>query len=800
MKFRRFVVWLVICSFLLARTDAFAQSHEQGVAAGTAANAVVRGLVNAPSATAVVPGYTHTPPEAAYAGRPSLGADANAKLTACILTPNDPTCQALRNAVNSANTARPAITASDPAVAAASRIARNPSADLGSLASYYSGCITSTATTPAGVQVRQCSRHVGVGNYGCTRNLAVEVTRTPSCADGQWFTSASDGTSSLAVQCLPNRPSSQQHFRVKYAADEPQFFDHSLAAPIVFPAKKLTLGSVDDPVIGPVDVSLFLVDNQCAGDACSINAIVTADIRFVCDQAGCRSESPFLPVYSACPAGRVSGDRLLVLEFCDACVPRYLSPQTCYAPTTSSTPSNTPKFQAIDLSGTSTATEWFAANGRSVVGWLPNPAYGPFEVMRLAYTRPHHDITTADLWTTTCPASMTGTRCAPLGSPVCIEGPGTRNVAGVAVTKSCWAYQVPHACADARGSDQCAPLVAAGCTPVSSSCRATNSATGTCEVYDDQVACPVPAETVTTASNCPSNVFCLGASCFNTAYSNDADFGRTMSMLEAGREAGVYLDSDRLQVFKGEADRCRNRLLKNCCYTDGAGIGMTNQSVFGSGTRLVYDVLMNSENREFVMQGMSALLTSSGFSGSFSSYGFTVAVNGTALPTGSTVLYSSSAVAGEGVVVAFDPWSLVIAIIIYIILSLTSCNEGEARLALKEGASLCHSVGTYCSSCIRVLGVCVSCTEHTTAKCCFNSMLARIVNEQGRAQVGKGWGASERPDCSGFTVAQLQALNFAAMDFTEFYASLVPTLPNLATLQTDNASRVSTCYYGQGRC
>ena len=89
---------------------------------------------------------------------------------------------------------------------------------------------------------------------------------------------------------------------------------------------------------------------------------------------------------------------------------------------------------------------------------------------------------------------------------------------------------------------------------------------------------------------------------------------------------------------------------------------MTNQSVFGSGSRLVYDILMNSENREFVMAGMSALLTGAGFSGTFTSYGFTIAVNGTALPAGSTALYSSSTTAGEGVVLAFDPWTLVIAV------------------------------------------------------------------------------------------------------------------------------------------
>ncbi|MDP1692092.1 MAG: type-F conjugative transfer system mating-pair stabilization protein TraN [Burkholderiaceae bacterium] len=800
MNFRRFVVWLMISSFLLARIEVFAQSHEQGVAAGTAANAVIRGLLNAPSATTVVPGYTNAPPETAYAGRPSLGADANAKLAACALTPNDPTCQALRNAVNSANTPRPAISASDPAVAAASRIARNPSIDLGSLAAYYSGCVTGTRTNPAGVQVRQCSRHVGVGNYGCTRNLAVDVTRTPSCADGQWFASASDGASSLAVQCLPNRPSSRQHFRARYATSDPQFFDYSLAGPALFPAKTLTMGSHNDPVVGLVDISLFLVDNRCVGDSCSINAVVTEDVRHVCDDSGCRNEPPFLPVHSACPAGSVSGDHLMALEFCILCVPRFLDLLTCYAPYTSSTPSGIPKILATDLTGSSPSIEWYAGSARSLIGWKPNPAYGPFSVMRLGYTRPHHDISTTDLWTTTCPPGMTGGRCAPSGSPICIEGPGTRNVAGVSVTRSCWAYQVPHACAGARDPDQCAPLAAAGCTPLSSSCKATHPVTGACEVFDEEYACPVAAETVTTASNCPSNVFCLGTSCFNIGYSNDADFGRTMSMLEAGREAGVYLDSDRLQVFKGEPNRCRDRLLKNCCYADAAGAGMTNQSVFGSGTRLVYDILMNSENREFVVQGMSALLTGAGFSGTFSAYGFTIAANGAALPAGSTVLYASSATAGQGIVVAFDPWSLVIAVIIYVILSLTSCNEEEARLALKEGASLCHSVGTYCSSCLRVLGVCVSCVERTTSKCCFNSMLARIVNEQGRVQVGKGWGGSESPDCSGFTVAQLQSLDFAAMDLTEFYASLVPTSPNLATLQTNNASRVPACYYGQGRC
>ena len=34
----------------------------------------------------------------------------------------------------------------------------------------------------------------------------------------------------------------------------------------------------------------------------------------------------------------------------------------------------------------------------------------------------------------------------------------------------------------------------------------------------------------------------------------------------------------------------------------------------------------------------------------------------------------------------------------------------------------------------------------------------------------------------------------------DIIASLVPTLPNVGTLQGSNASRVPACYYGQGKC
>jgi conjugal transfer mating pair stabilization protein TraN len=85
--------------------------------------------------------------------------------------------------------------------------------------------------------------------------------------------------------------------------------------------------------------------------------------------------------------------------------------------------------------------------------------------------------------------------------------------------------------------------------------------------------------------------------------------------------------------------------------------------------------------------------------------------------------------------------------------------------------------------------------ETTESYCCFNSRLARILNEQGRAQLGKGWGGAQSPDCSGFTLVQLQALDFSRMDLSEFYAEIAPTLPNLGDTQQRAQQKVHS-YFG----
>jgi len=95
------------------------------------------------------------------------------------------------------------------------------------------------------------------------------------------------------------------------------------------------------------------------------------------------------------------------------------------------------------------------------------------------------------------------------------------------------------------------------------------------------------------------------------------------------------------------------------------------------------------------------------------------------------------------------------------------CKEGEKVLAkLRSWGKLdgqCHYVGSYCSK--KILKVCV---QKKKTFCCFNSVLGRIIQEQGRPQLGIGWGDAKHPNCRGFTPEEFQKIDFSKIDFSEW--------------------------------
>jgi conjugal transfer mating pair stabilization protein TraN len=88
------------------------------------------------------------------------------------------------------------------------------------------------------------------------------------------------------------------------------------------------------------------------------------------------------------------------------------------------------------------------------------------------------------------------------------------------------------------------------------------------------------------------------------------------------------------------------------------------------------------------------------------------------------------------------------------------CNSSEKELKKKRQADLCTYVGEFCSK-RRKIGFIRICVERKRSYCCFNSRLARILQECGRPQIGKGWGDARNPNCSGYTIDE-----FSRVDFT----------------------------------
>lgn len=96
---------------------------------------------------------------------------------------------------------------------------------------------------------------------------------------------------------------------------------------------------------------------------------------------------------------------------------------------------------------------------------------------------------------------------------------------------------------------------------------------------------------------------------------------------------------------------------------------------------------------------------------------------------------------------------------------LVGCNDQEKELASKQQAGACVYVDSWRGKGLKKF-------QKKKTYCCFNSKLARIIQEQGRRQLGKGWGSFKAPDCSALTLAEIKSIDFSQVDFSELYAEL----------------------------
>lgn len=329
-------------------------------------------------------------------------------------------------------------------------------------------------------------------------------------------------------------------------------------------------------------------------------------------------------------------------------------------------------------------------------------------------------------------------------------------------------------------SSTCDPLESAGCTHTSQTCEdpdcTTDDRTYTCATASGCAQWQQAVVCNTCVPDPPNPPHCV-----ETTTPVSTDFGLAAAVME-GQVAMAHnhdgsSDPPEVYAFPGFAQDCTKNLLVNCCNQGGAQDTATQIQTAITAMQWAMQAYRLSEFIDVTATIMS--------------------VGNTLVDSAMTAaqIMSSDFLTG---LFAFS-WTgvfMVVVIAVSILLSLLlSCDQASTETDVKRDMHLCVDVGEYCSQ--KVL---FFCWEHKEASCCFTTLIARIIQEQGRAQLGIGWGDPRSPDCRGLTVEELQAINWDELDWSEYIAQLRQrvTQPTAVDVQQQaNTLMASTNFAGQ---
>ncbi len=127
-----------------------------------------------------------------------------------------------------------------------------------------------------------------------------------------------------------------------------------------------------------------------------------------------------------------------------------------------------------------------------------------------------------------------------------------------------------------------------------------------------------------------------------------------------------------------------------------------------------------------------------------------------------------------------------------LLVGLANCSASERALARERNAGNTHYLGRHCSK-KTLFGICI---RRSRAWCVFGSKLGRILQQQGRRQLGIGWSS-----CRGLTVAEIEGIDFAQLDLSEFTENLMDggkepsvSLPDAGDAATAMRTRIRDFY------
>lgn len=348
-----------------------------------------------------------------------------------------------------------------------------------------------------------------------------------------------------------------------------------------------------------------------------------------------------------------------------------------------------------------------------------------------------------------------------------------------------WYSRVTFTCGEESGT--CQPLIDQGCVLYSQKCLDSNCSEleytyncgGTGAVTDYDV-----------AYNCAGDIKCLGTECKDASYAANTDFAAAAAATEVFNQYRV--DATELEIFPGEEEACQSGP-KDCCKTPDSGISIGDYIEAGRNAISAYTyaaegtaatwaayadafTYATTVGESGTLSGIMGVTSSSGSVNTVISQEALGMIGEDALSqAGLNVVYESG---GNAVVstssstavstLATAATVVAVAMVVYAIAKfiydfIYQCTEDDILTSTKAGLRVCHEVGKRCAS--KALGVCV---KKEKVYCCFNSLLARVLHEQARGQIAKGWGDVYNPDCSGFSPGELSQIDFSLVDLSEY--------------------------------
>ena len=374
------------------------------------------------------------------------------------------------------------------------------------------------------------------------------------------------------------------------------------------------------------------------------------------------------------------------------------------------------------------------------------------------------------------------------------------------------------------------------CGFVSQSCvEGASGSLGNCYVFNEVWDCGYSVDVPTLVNTgakieCPGGARCMGSECFDTSNTLSNDFAYAVAMLQVAQFAEHDLDCGETgldcTVFKGEAMECKKALggYVDCCEAP-EGISVTDYVRLTMGSlKMASSVEALSRTGSFfnpgywqaaqgaVSAGAKELVTGNwggvmdAATGQFNQLGTELATDGiiaqfkeqmmkmtydamkdlgadaaadAMFQQGATeggMQLSSQAMAAVNFIGAVYTAYVIADLMVKII---WKCEEDEFELGAKKETRQCTYVGSYCAS--EVLG---SCVEKRESYCCFGSVVARVVQEQGRPQLGMNFGDVKAPTCEGLTPADMQRIDWNKIDLGEWIGmlSLADHLPTVDTV------------------